>query len=61
MGRLVYEKPRLVNEVDVSLLDVFSQAVVWGCITERKKSSFSTFFCVTWNIKSRGNCWKEYF
>ena len=47
MGRLVYEKPRLVNEVVVSLMDVFSQALVWGCITERKESSFSTFFCGT--------------
>ena len=45
MGRLVYEKPRLVNEVDVSLLDVFSQAVVWGCITAQKIKFFHIFLC----------------
>lgn len=43
MGQLVFKKPRLVNKIIVSLMKFFSQALVWGYITERKKSSFSTF------------------
>lgn len=57
MGQLVFKKPRLVNEIIVSLMKFFSQALVWGCITAQEIKFFhiSTFFGKC-NIKSGGNC-----